>query len=162
MAKKILVVDDEPHFVRLAQINLERAGYEVVTAIDGKDALKKVEVAKPDLVVLDMEMPHMDGFEVLQNLRKNPATRELPVILMTSPHGDVMRDWQSDIDDYIMKPYNPDQLNSIVKRLLAAQDGDEANREEVNTAIPTPPPDRLAQPVTWWRTIEEVWRKIGF
>ena len=76
MPKKILAVDDERHIVRLVQVNLERAGYEVVTAFDGKDALEKVASEQPDLVVLDVMMPYMDGFEVLQNLRKNQADRK--------------------------------------------------------------------------------------
>lgn len=80
MPKKILAVDDEKHIVRLVQVNLERQGYEVVTASDGKEALEKVEEENPDLVVLDVMMPYMDGFEVLQNLRRNPSTREIPVI----------------------------------------------------------------------------------
>ena len=88
MAKKILAVDDERHIVRLVQVNLERAGYEVVTAYDGKDALEKVASEQPDLVVLDVMMPYMDGFEVLQNLRKNQATRELPVIMLTAKAQD--------------------------------------------------------------------------
>ena len=65
MPKKILAVDDEKHIVRLVQVNLERQGYEVVTANDGREALEKVESEKPDLVVLDVMMPYMDGFEVL-------------------------------------------------------------------------------------------------
>jgi len=69
MARKILAVDDEKHIVRLVQVNLERQGYEVVTANDGKEALEKVESERPDLVVLDVMMPYMDGFEVLQILR---------------------------------------------------------------------------------------------
>jgi CheY-like chemotaxis protein len=76
--KKILVVDDERHIVRLIQVNLERQGYNVVTAHDGKEALEKVASEKPDLVVLDVMMPYMDGFEVLRTLRRNPETAELP------------------------------------------------------------------------------------
>ena len=75
MPKKILAVDDERHIVRLVQVNLQRAGYEVVTAYDGKEALEKVASEQPDLIVLDVMMPYMDGFEVLQNLRKNMSTR---------------------------------------------------------------------------------------
>ncbi|RPJ39511.1 MAG: response regulator, partial [Chloroflexi bacterium] len=73
--KKILVVDDERHIVRLIQVNLERAGYQVVTAFDGKEALRKVEADRPDLVVMDVMMPHMDGFEALKHLQANAATR---------------------------------------------------------------------------------------
>src|SRR5919206_1679844 len=88
MPKKILAVDDERHIVRLVEVNLARAGYNVVTAFDGREALQKVESEKPDLVVLDVMMPYMDGFEVLRNLKANPATAEIPVIMLTSKAQD--------------------------------------------------------------------------
>src|SRR3569833_1865849 len=98
---RVLVVDDERHIVRLAQVCLERDGYEVITAADGKEALEKVASTHPDLVILDVMMPYMDGFEVLQNLRKNPETRELPVIMLTAKaqDADVFRGWQSGVDN---------------------------------------------------------------
>jgi len=103
MPKKILAVDDEKHIVRLVQVNLERQGYEVITAYDGKEALQKVEEERPDLVVLDVMMPYMDGFEVLQNLRRNPSTRDIPVIMLTAKaqDQDVFRGWQSGVDCYL-------------------------------------------------------------
>ena len=127
MPKKILAVDDERHIVRLVQVNLERAGYEVVTAFDGKDALEKVAAEQPDLVVLDVMMPYMDGFEVLQNLRKNPSTRELPVIMLTAKaqDADVFRGWQSGVDCYLTKPFNPMELISFVKRIFKSLEGGE-------------------------------------
>jgi two-component system alkaline phosphatase synthesis response regulator PhoP/two-component system response regulator VicR len=127
MPKKILAVDDERHIVRLVQVNLERAGYEVVTAFDGKDALEKVASEQPDLVVLDVMMPYMDGFEVLQNLRKNPSTRELPVIMLTAKaqDADVFRGWQSGVDCYLTKPFNPMELISFVKRIFKSLEGGE-------------------------------------
>ena len=128
MPKKILAVDDERHIVRLVQVNLERAGYEVVTAFDGKEALEKVGTENPDLVVLDVMMPYMDGFEVLQNLRKNQATRELPVIMLTAKaqDADVFRGWQSGVDCYLTKPFNPMELISFVKRIFKSmEDGDD-------------------------------------
>ena len=125
MAKKILAVDDEKHIVRLVQVNLERQGYEVVTASDGKEALQKVEEERPDLVVLDVMMPYMDGFEVLQNLRRNPATREIPVIMLTAKaqDADVFKGWQSGVDCYLTKPFNPKELISFVKRIFSSLDG---------------------------------------
>lgn len=125
MPKKILAVDDERHIVRLVQVNLERAGYEVVTAFDGKDALEKVASEQPDLVVLDVMMPYMDGFEVLQNLRKNPSTRDLPVIMLTAKaqDADVFRGWQSGVDCYLTKPFNPMELISFVKRIFKSLEG---------------------------------------
>ncbi|OFX14782.1 MAG: two-component system response regulator [Armatimonadetes bacterium RBG_16_58_9] len=127
MAKKILAVDDEKHIVRLVQVNLERAGYEVVTANDGKEALEKVASENPDLVVLDVMMPYMDGFEVLQNLRRSPATRDIPVIMLTAKaqDADVFKGWQSGVDCYLTKPFNPMELLSFVKRIFSSLDGGE-------------------------------------
>ena len=125
MAKKILAVDDEKHIVRLVQVNLERQGYEVITASDGKEALQKVEDERPDLVVLDVMMPYMDGFEVLQNLRRNPSTREIPVIMLTAKaqDADVFKGWQSGVDCYLTKPFNPMELIAFVKRIFSSLDG---------------------------------------
>ena len=94
---KILVCDDEKNIRRLVQVNLERAGYKVVTASDGKEALQQVVKERPELIVLDIMMPYMDGFEVLQNLRRNASTREIPVIMLTakSQDSDIFRGWQS-------------------------------------------------------------------
>ena len=125
MPKKILVVDDEKHIVRLVQANLDRAGYTVVTANDGKEALEKVAEENPDLVVLDVMMPYMDGFEVLQNLRRNPGTRDIPVIMLTAKaqDADVFKGWQSGVDCYLTKPFNPMELLSFVKRIFDSMDG---------------------------------------
>ena len=130
MQKKILAVDDERHIVRLVQVNLERAGYQVVTAFDGREALEKVESEQPDLVVLDVMMPYMDGFEVLQTLRKNQSTRDLPVIMLTAKaqDADVFRGWQSGVDCYLTKPFNPMELISFVKRIFTSMnEGDGGN-----------------------------------
>lgn len=125
MPRKILAVDDEKHIVRLVQVNLERAGYTVVTANDGKEALQKVSEENPDLVVLDVMMPYMDGFEVLQNLRRNPSTRDIPVIMLTAKaqDADVFKGWQSGVDCYLTKPFNPMELLSFVKRIFDSMDG---------------------------------------
>ena len=129
MPRKILAVDDERHIVRLVQVNLERAGYQVVTAFDGREALEKVEAEQPDLVVLDVMMPYMDGFEVLQTLRKNQATRDLPVIMLTAKaqDADVFRGWQSGVDCYLTKPFNPMELISFVKRIFQSQQEEGGN-----------------------------------
>jgi two-component system, OmpR family, alkaline phosphatase synthesis response regulator PhoP len=125
MPKKILAVDDERHIVRLVEVNLARAGYQVVTAFDGREALQKVEAEKPDLVVLDVMMPFMDGFEVLRNLKANPETAEIPVIMLTAKaqDADVFRGWQSGVDCYLTKPFNPMELLTFVKRIFDSQSG---------------------------------------
>ena len=125
MPKKILAVDDERHIVRLVEVNLARAGYNVVTAFDGREALQKVESEKPDLVVLDVMMPFMDGFEVLRTLKADPKTAEIPVIMLTAKaqDADVFRGWQSGVDCYLTKPFNPMELLTFVKRIFDSQSG---------------------------------------
>jgi two-component system alkaline phosphatase synthesis response regulator PhoP len=120
MPKKILAVDDERHIVRLVEVNLQRAGYEVVTAYDGREALEKVKSENPDLIVLDVMMPYMDGFEVLKNLKQDPVTAEIPVIMLTAKaqDADVFRGWQSGVDCYLTKPFNPMELLTFVKRIF--------------------------------------------
>ena len=124
MAKKILACDDERHIVRLIQVNLERSGYQVVTAFDGAEALKKVEAERPDLIVLDVMMPKMDGFEVLKRLQANPETREIPVIMLTTKAQDVdvFRGWSSGVSAYLTKPFNPLELLTFVKRIFSGHD----------------------------------------
>src|SRR5438270_3712183 len=126
MPKKILAVDDERHIVRLVEVNLARAGYQVVTAFDGREALQKVEAEKPDLVVLDVMMPFMDGFEVLRNLKANPETADIPVIMLTAKaqDADVFRGWQSGVDCYLTKPFNPMELLTFVKRIFKSLEED--------------------------------------
>lgn len=133
MPKKILAVDDERHIVRLVQVNLERQGYEVVTAFDGKEALEKIGTENPDLVVLDVMMPYMDGFEVLQTIRKNPETRELPVIMLTAKaqDADVFRGWQQGVDCYLTKPFNPMELITFVRRIFKSLEDDDDGRIKI-------------------------------
>jgi two-component system alkaline phosphatase synthesis response regulator PhoP/two-component system response regulator VicR len=123
-SKKIMAVDDERHIVRLIQVNLERAGYQVVTAFDGPEALKKADSERPDLIVLDVMMPKMDGFEVLKRLQANPETREIPIIMLTAKaqDADVFRGWSSGVSAYLTKPFNPLELITFVKRILSGYD----------------------------------------
>jgi len=131
LAKKILAVDDEKHIVRLVQVNLERAGYQVVTAFDGVEALEKVKGERPDMIVCDVMMPRMDGFEVLRNLKSDASTRDIPVIMLTAKaqDADVLRGWTSGVDCYLTKPFNPMELLSFVKRIFKSLDSaDSGNR----------------------------------
>ena len=120
MPAKILVCDDERHIVRLIQVNLERQGYEVVTAFDGKEGLEKIKAEKPNLVVLDVMMPYMDGFEVLKSLRREADTENLPVIMLTAKaqDKDVFEGYHYGADMYLTKPFNPMELVTFVKRIL--------------------------------------------
>lgn len=123
MAKRILAVDDEKHIVRLVQINLEKAGYEVVTASNGREAVEAALEHKPDLIVMDVMMPEMDGFEALQLLKNDPQTEAIPVVMLTAKaqDADVFQGWQSGADLYLTKPFNPMELLTFVRRILDAQ-----------------------------------------
>jgi two-component system alkaline phosphatase synthesis response regulator PhoP/two-component system response regulator VicR len=127
MPTKILVCDDERHIVRLIQVNLERQGYQVTTAFDGKEGLEKIRAEKPDLVVLDVMMPYMDGFEVLKTLRREPETEALPVIMLTAKaqDKDVFEGYHYGADMYLTKPFNPMELVAFVKRITENTDGED-------------------------------------
>jgi two-component system KDP operon response regulator KdpE len=120
----ILVVDDEPPIVRLVKAKLRVDGYEVITASDGKEALRVLQQESPDLVVLDVMMPDMDGFETLRRIRQNST---VPVVMLTARGSDMdkLKGLQSGADDYITKPFNPDELEAriaaILRRTLGAQ-----------------------------------------
>ena len=125
MARKILTCDDEKHIVRLIQVNLERQGYEVITAYNGLECLEKVKEDRPDLIVLDVMMPEMTGFEVLEKLKNDPETENIPVIMLTAraQDSDVLRGWQSGVECYLTKPFNPMELIAFVKRIFSMEDG---------------------------------------
>jgi len=123
MPLKVLVCDDERHIVRLIQVNLERQGYQVVTAFDGKEGLEKIQSEKPNLVVLDVMMPYMD-FEVLKSIRREPETENLPVIMLTAKaqDKDVFEGYHYGADMYLTKPFNPMELVTFVKRIAQGTD----------------------------------------
>ena len=112
MPKKILAVDDERHIVRLVQVNLERAGYQVVTAFDGKEALQKVEAEQPDLVVLDVMMPYMTGLDVLAKIRADARWRAVPCIVLTAAGQEQHHKHAMALgaNEFLTKPFSPKKL----------------------------------------------------
>src|SRR5688572_4771553 len=118
---KILVVDDEPDAVELIDFNCKAAGYEVVTASDGNEALKKARASLPDLIVLDLMLPEVDGLEVCKMLRRDPATSAIPIIMLTAKAAEIDRVLGLELgaDDYQVKPFSPRELVLRVKKLLA-------------------------------------------
>lgn len=120
-AKKIVVVDDDEHILRSLAQYLELEEFSVRTASGGAEALALVEADKPDLVVLDVMMPEMDGFEVLENLRRKPETEKLPVIMLTArdQHGDVLKGYQMGVSSYMVKPFNLDELVEVINQVFA-------------------------------------------
>jgi len=123
MAPKILVVDDHPPTIKLIQVALEEQGCEVVTAGNGAEGLLAANSQSPDLVILDVMMPVMDGFEMLRLLRASPPTQEVPVVMLTARAEDeaILRGWATGISSYLTKPFSIGELVVVVRRILAGQ-----------------------------------------
>jgi DNA-binding response OmpR family regulator len=118
--KRILVADDEIYIVHILEFTLTMEGYEVLTAADGEEALRRVENDHPDLVVLDIMMPKMDGYEVLRRMRADQESRQTPVILLSAKGRPIDRETGLDTgaDDYIVKPFSPRRLLEKIQDLL--------------------------------------------
>ncbi|MDD5448850.1 MAG: response regulator [Actinomycetota bacterium] len=118
--KKILVVDDDPIMVKLISANLRLNDFQVLEATSGKQALEAVEQEPLDLVVLDIMMPEVDGWGVLRQLRGDPKTEQLPVVIVTAKtqDNDVIRGWELGADEYLIKPFNPLLLVEVVQIVL--------------------------------------------
>jgi two-component system alkaline phosphatase synthesis response regulator PhoP/two-component system response regulator VicR len=122
--RRILVVDDEPNIRRLIELHLSGAGYQVLTACDGEEALAAVEGRRPDLIVLDVMMPGPDGFQVLETLKGDPETADIPVLMLTAKDGDdqIRHGWRTGADMYLTKPFNPEELRRVIDRMAAVLD----------------------------------------
>jgi len=123
--KKILLIDDDPDFVEAVKVIVENGGYDVSVAYDGEEGLEAVAAEKPDLIVLDVMMPVMNGHEACAKLKANPDTAKIPVILLTAvadrvttstyTHRDML---ESDAEDYMPKPVEPQELLKLIKNWL--------------------------------------------
>jgi CheY-like chemotaxis protein len=118
MRKHVLVVDDSPTDRQLATSLLQKQGYAVTTAVDGEDALLKIAAERPPIIVLDIILPRMNGYQLLRQLKGAPETRDIKVILVSSKSQDSDRFWglKQGADDYIAKPYPDDALLAAVAR----------------------------------------------
>ena len=117
---KVLVVDDEVYILHILDFSLGAEGYEVITAANGEQALEKAMLEKPDLIVLDVMMPKMDGYETCRKLKTLPETKHIPVLLLTAKGRDVdrKRGFDAGADDYITKPFSPNKLIGRVQEIL--------------------------------------------
>ncbi len=123
--KKILLVDDEEDVLRTVGFRLQSSGYDVVTASDGMEGLEKAHSEKPDLVILDLMLPKMDGYKVCAFLKKDTRYRKIPIIMFTAKAGDLDKKLGLEVgaDAYIMKPFEPPELVEAVEKLLAKNNG---------------------------------------
>ena len=119
---RILVADDEPHIRELIRMYLSKEGYQVESAVDGQDALDKARRLQPDLIVLDLMMPRVDGFEVTKELREES---DVPILMLTVRKEDAIKvkGLELGADDYLTKPFNPKELVARVKAILRRADG---------------------------------------
>jgi CheY-like chemotaxis protein len=120
---RVLVVDDSEVIRQLITVNLELEGFEVITAVDGQDALDKVHDVRPDVITIDVKMPRLDGFDTVAQLRADPRTRGLKIAMVTAcaQEVDVRRGAQVGVDAYLTKPFDPEALVRTVRDLAERQ-----------------------------------------
>jgi two-component system alkaline phosphatase synthesis response regulator PhoP len=130
MVKKILVIEDDPATQRLVDYSLKQEGYEVITAANGPDGVQKALGELPDLVILDVMLPGLDGFEVCYQLRAEPSTAKLPILMFSARAQEIDKDTGRRVgaDDYLTKPSAPEEIVSHVAKLLQAK----APRNKIN------------------------------
>jgi DNA-binding response OmpR family regulator len=121
MTKKVLLCDDEIHILRSAEITVQRAGYDVRTARDGQEAWEAIQQERPDVLVTDVQMPRMDGFELSRRIRENPATKDLPILMLTAKgfelaHQEIACKWN--ITEVLAKPFSPRELVRLIDQVV--------------------------------------------
>jgi two-component system alkaline phosphatase synthesis response regulator PhoP len=118
---KILVVDDEINITQILQFSIGAEGYEVITAQNGEEAIDKARREQPDLIILDIMMPRIDGYEACRILKANPLTKNIPVVLLTAKGRDIDKRLGREVGaiDYIVKPFSPNKLIDRIHKLLS-------------------------------------------
>ena len=120
MGKTILIADDEEHLGFMVKFKLEKSGFHVLWEMDGNAAFAAIESQKPDLVILDVMMPGLTGYEVLQKIKANDALKDIPVIMLTAEgqESDLVNGIEMGASDYIIKPFRPAELMARIKRFI--------------------------------------------
>ena len=118
---KILVVDDEINITQILQFSIGAEGYDVITAQNGEEAIDKARREQPDLIILDIMMPRIDGYEACRILKANPLTKNIPVVLLTAKGRDIDKRLGQEVGaiDYIVKPFSPNKLIDRIHKLLS-------------------------------------------
>ncbi len=131
--RTVLVVDDEPDVLLLCRVNLEFEGYRVVEASDGEEALARLGEELPDVVLLDVMMPKLDGWAVLERIKSDPRTTKVPVVMLTAKvqDHDQIRGWSSGAAEYITKPFSPLSLSQVVQDVIDTDPEEEERRRRL-------------------------------
>jgi two-component system, OmpR family, alkaline phosphatase synthesis response regulator PhoP len=134
MEKKILVIEDDPATSRLVDYSLRHEGYQVISASNGLEGLRKAISESPDLVILDVMLPGMDGFEICHRLRSEPATAQLPILMFSAKAQEIDKDTGIKVgaDEYLTKPAAPSEIVSRVEKLLAKKKQAAPTQEKVS------------------------------
>lgn len=134
MKPRILAVDDEPDVLELLTANLTSAGFAVATAEDGDEALRKARANPPDLILLDLMLPEIDGLELCKLFRRDDATREIPIIILTAKSGELDRVLGLELgaDDYVTKPFSPRELVLRIKGMLRRRQSVEPESDHIS------------------------------
>lgn len=129
---RVLIVDDEPDVLLLCRVNLEFEGYEVLEAEDGREGLRTARREEPDVIVLDVMMPDVDGWTVLGELKDDDDLYDTPVVMLTAKveNEDQIRGWSSGAAAYITKPFSPLALSQVLENVLAADPDEEETRRQ--------------------------------
>lgn len=126
MKETILVVDDEEDILELIRYNLSKQGYSILTALTGEQAISISKQSLPDLIVLDLMLPGIDGLQVTRRLRKNQSTREIPIVMLTAKgeESDIIKGLETGANDYMSKPFSPKELAARIKAVLRTKNND--------------------------------------
>jgi DNA-binding response OmpR family regulator len=118
--KRVLVCDDDPVILRLLQVNLELEGYEVIAGRNGEEAVSLAAENSPDLVILDIMMPRLDGYQACEQIKSNDSTKDIPVVFLSAKaqQSDIDKGKEYGVAAYLTKPFDPNELLSVVDRLL--------------------------------------------
>lgn len=137
MPERILIVDDDVDTLRLVGLMLQRQGYQVIAASNGSQGLTKAFEERPNLILLDVMMPDMDGYEVTRRLRSNPATASIPILMFTAKTqlDDKVTGFEAGADDYLTKPTHPTELQTHIRALLSRVSTAAKTPEELETVI---------------------------
>ena len=140
MSKRVLLCDDEIHILRAAEFKLNKAGYDVQIAGDGEEAWEAIEEQKPDMLITDCQMPRLDGFGLVQRVRENPDTEDLPVLMLTAKgfelsHEEMTEKWN--VIAVIAKPFSPRELLQKVDEILVDETSEIAKPQAATTLAPS-------------------------